>query len=46
MEQSRAFGNFIKQVLLNTGLAKGTRVLNVSCGVGDVSFLCAELGEY
>ncbi len=42
-EQSRTFGTFTKQVLLEAGLTKGMRVLDVGCGVGDVSFLCAEL---
>ena len=43
MEQSRVFGTFTKQVLLDAGVTKGMRVLDVGCGVGDVSFLCAEL---
>ena len=42
-QQSRLFSNFTKQVLLDAGLVKGMRVLDVGCGVGDVSLLCAEL---
>ena len=43
VRQSRLFGDFTRQVLLDAGLAKGMRVLDVGCGVGDVSLLCAEL---
>src|SRR5919199_4735384 len=42
-QQSRLFGNSTKQVLLDAGLVKGMRVLDVGCGVGDVSLLSAEL---
>ncbi len=43
VRQGRLFGKFTKQVLLDAGLTKGMRVLDVGCGVGDVSLLCAEV---
>ena len=43
VRQSRLFGGFTRQLLLDAGLTKGMRVLDVDCGVGDVSLLCADL---
>ena len=43
VQQSRLFGDFTRRFLLDTGLAKGMRVLDVGCGIGDVSLLYAEL---
>ncbi len=43
VRQSRLFGSFTRQLFLDAGLTKGMRVLDVGCGVGDVSLLCADL---
>jgi ubiquinone/menaquinone biosynthesis C-methylase UbiE len=37
------FGSFSRELFLDAGLTKGMRVLDVGCGVGDVSLLCADL---
>ena len=41
--QSRLFGSFTRELFLDAGITKGMRVLDVGCGVGDVSLLCADL---
>jgi SAM-dependent methyltransferase len=43
IDQSRFFGELTSQVIRNSGLAEGMKVLDVGCGVGDVSFLAAEI---
>jgi ubiquinone/menaquinone biosynthesis C-methylase UbiE len=43
VRQSRLFGSFTRELFLDAGLTKGMRVLDVGCGVGDVSLLCADL---
>lgn len=43
VHQSRLFADSTRRVLLDAGLAKGMRVLDIGCGVGDISLLCAEL---
>lgn len=43
VEQSRYFGDLTEQVLRRAGLAAGMRVLDLGCGMGDVSFLAAAL---
>src|SRR3954465_7343207 len=43
VQQAGLFGHFTKRLLLEAGLTAGMRVLDVGCGVGDVSLLCAEL---
>ncbi len=43
IRQSRLFGELTEQVLMKAGLAPGMRVLDVGCGAGDVSLLCAGL---
>ncbi len=42
-QQGRLFSVLTKRFLVDAGLTKGMRVLDVGCGVGDVSLLCAEL---
>ena len=41
--QARFFGDLTEEVLRRAGVAPGMRVLDVGCGVGDVSFLAARL---
>src|SRR5262249_45029151 len=43
IDQSRFFGDLTEQVLRKAGLRKGMRVLDLGCGVGDVSFSVAAL---
>ena len=43
IEQSRFFGQLTRNVLVEAGLSRGMRVLDVGCGPGDVSFLAASL---
>jgi SAM-dependent methyltransferase len=43
IDQSRFFGDMTEQVLINAGIGRGMRVLDVGCGAGDVSFLLAKL---
>jgi ubiquinone/menaquinone biosynthesis C-methylase UbiE len=42
MLQSRFIGELTREVLSRAGLAPGMRVLDVGCGVGDVSLLARE----
>jgi ubiquinone/menaquinone biosynthesis C-methylase UbiE len=42
MLQSRVMGELTREVFSRAGLAKGMRVLDVGCGVGDVSLLARE----
>jgi 2-polyprenyl-3-methyl-5-hydroxy-6-metoxy-1,4-benzoquinol methylase len=41
--QARFFGDLTEYALRRAGLAEGSRVLDVGCGTGDVSFLAARL---
>jgi len=41
--QSGFFAPATRRLLVEAGLTTGMRVLDVGCGVGDVSLLCAEL---
>ncbi len=43
IEQARFFGDLTEQVFQQAGLGSGMRVLDIGCGVGDVSFLAAKL---
>ncbi|MCD6032400.1 MAG: methylase involved in ubiquinone/menaquinone biosynthesis [Thermomicrobiales bacterium] len=43
IDQSRFFGDLTHSVLQAAGVDKGMRVLDIGCGVGDVSFLAARL---
>jgi len=43
IEQSRFLADLTEQVLRQSGLAPGMRVLDIGCGAGDVSFLAASL---
>ncbi|HEX9923525.1 MAG TPA: class I SAM-dependent methyltransferase [Anaerolineae bacterium] len=43
IKQAHFFGDLTEQVLRLAGLEPGMRVLDVGCGVGDVSFLAASL---
>ncbi|MGH2615084.1 MAG: class I SAM-dependent methyltransferase [Thermomicrobiales bacterium] len=43
IEQGRFFGDLTASVLRAAGFDEGMRVLDVGCGVGDVSFLAASL---
>src|SRR5262245_17812097 len=43
IQQARFFGDLTRQVLSLAGLKPGMRVLDIGCGVGDVSFLAAHL---
>ena len=43
IRQARFFGDLTEQVFLNAGVQSGMRVLDVGCGVGDVSFLLARM---
>ena len=41
--QSRIYGPFTEKLLAAAGIAKGMRVLDIGCGVGDVSLLAARM---
>src|SRR5262245_62576551 len=41
--QGRLFHDLTEDVLVRAGLAPGMRVLDVGCGIGDVSLLAASL---
>ena len=41
--QSQAFEPFTRQLLQQSGISAGMRVLDVGCGPGDVAFLAADL---
>ena len=43
IEQGRFFGDLTAAVLQAAGIGEGMRVLDIGCGVGDVSFLAASL---
>src|SRR5262245_19414478 len=43
ISQSRFLGPLTEQVLLSAGITSGMRVLDLGCGVGDVSFLARKL---
>jgi SAM-dependent methyltransferase len=43
VEQGRFFGDLTVAVLQAAGIGEGMRVLDIGCGVGDVSFLAASL---
>lgn len=43
IEQDRFFGGLTEQVFRSAGLEPGMRVLDIGCGVGDVSFRAAKL---
>ena len=43
IEQAELFRPLTQRMLLAAGVMRGMRVLDVGCGVGDVSFLVASL---
>jgi 2-polyprenyl-3-methyl-5-hydroxy-6-metoxy-1,4-benzoquinol methylase len=43
IEQGRWFSDLTERLFREAGMAPGMRVLDVGCGVGDVSFLAASL---
>jgi SAM-dependent methyltransferase len=43
IEQATIFRRFTEQFLIEAGIGRGMRVLDVGCGVGDVTLLMAEL---
>src|SRR5689334_11430544 len=43
IEQAELFRPLTERMLLAAGIARGMQVLDVGCGVGDVSFLVAAL---
>jgi len=43
IEQAELFRPLTQRMLLAAGVTRGVRVLDVGCGVGDVSFLVASL---
>jgi hypothetical protein len=43
IEQAAIFRRFTEQFLVEAGIGRGMRVLDVGCGVGDVTLLVAEL---
>lgn len=43
IQQGGLFGPITERFLRGAGLAPGMRVLDVGCGVGDVTLLCADL---
>lgn len=42
-QQAALFAGQTRDILLRSGLAKGMRVLDLGCGVGDVSLIAAEI---
>jgi ubiquinone/menaquinone biosynthesis C-methylase UbiE len=43
IQQAGLFGPITERFLRSAGIAPGMRVLDVGCGVGDVTLLCADL---
>jgi len=43
IKQAQFFGDLTAHVLTLAGLQRGMRVLDIGCGVGDVSFLASKL---
>jgi len=43
IEQARFFGDLTERLFRDAGMGPGMRVLDIGCGVGDVSFLAANL---
>lgn len=43
INQSRFYGELTEEVLRRAGIGSGVRVLDVGCGVGDVTFLLASI---
>ena len=43
IRQSAFYAEFTEEILRSAGIGQGMRVLDVGCGVGDVSFLAARL---
>ncbi len=43
IQQAGLFGPITERFLRSAGIGPGMRVLDVGCGVGDVSLLCADL---
>ena len=43
IQQAGLFGPYTERFLRGAGIGPGMRILDIGCGVGDVSFLCSEL---